>query len=72
MNATPISTYLACFGGSFVLALCLTPGVRRLAGATGQVAAPKDSRWHKKETALMGGVAIYLSAISLWFLGVSF
>ena len=72
MNATPTSTYLACFGGSFVLALCLTPLVRGLARATGQVAAPKDSRWHKKETALMGGVAIYLSAIIIWFSAVSF
>ncbi|MGD2127386.1 MAG: glycosyl transferase [Desulfobacteraceae bacterium] len=35
--------------------------------ATGQVAAPKDSRWHKKETALLGGIAIFVPTLTTWF-----
>lgn len=58
--------YLIYFGAALVLSLCLTPLIRRLALATGQVAVPKDSRWHKKETALMGGVGIFLSTIAVW------
>jgi UDP-GlcNAc:undecaprenyl-phosphate/decaprenyl-phosphate GlcNAc-1-phosphate transferase len=48
---------------SFVLALVLTPLVRLLARRLGFVAKPKTDRWHKKPTAMMGGVAIYLSVI---------
>ena len=49
----------------------LTPLVRRLALAIGQVAVPKDSRWHKKETALLGGVGIFISTMAVWFLAVN-
>ncbi len=48
---------------SLVLALVLTPLVRLLARRLGFVAKPKTDRWHKKPTAMMGGVAIYLSVI---------
>lgn len=48
---------------SLVLALVLTPLVRMLARRLGFVAKPKTDRWHKKPTAMMGGVAIYLSVI---------
>lgn len=66
MKVLPIYYYLAFFMGSFVLALCVTPLVRRLALATGQVAVPKDTRWHKKETALMGGVSLFFSIMTTW------
>ena len=46
---------------SFVLALVLTPIVRALARRWGMVAKPKTDRWHKKPTAMLGGVAIFLS-----------
>ena len=46
---------------SFVLALALTPLVRALARRVGAVARPKADRWHKKPTAMLGGVAIFLS-----------
>ena len=42
---------------SFALALALTPLVRMLARRLGFVAKPKIDRWHKKPTAMMGGVA---------------
>lgn len=49
---------------SFPLCLALTPLVRRLATKKGWIAHPSEERWHRKPTALMGGVAIYL-AVSL-------
>jgi len=62
--------YLGLFGGGLLLSLCLTPLVRRLATAAGQVSVPKDTRWHKKETALLGGVAIFVSTVMLWVVAV--
>ena len=72
MKILPHYYYLALFLGSFLFSLVLTPLVRRLAVATGQVAVPKDSRWHKKETALMGGAAIFISTMTVWVLAVNF
>src|ERR1051325_3279545 len=48
---------------SFALAVALTPVVRMLARRFGFIAKPKTDRWHKKPTAMMGGVAIWLSVI---------
>ena len=48
---------------SLLLALALTPVVRRLARRFGFVAKPKVDRWHKKPTAMMGGVAIWLAVV---------
>jgi UDP-GlcNAc:undecaprenyl-phosphate/decaprenyl-phosphate GlcNAc-1-phosphate transferase len=48
---------------SLVLALVLTPVVRRLARRWGFVAKPKIDRWHKQPTAMMGGVAIWLAVV---------
>ncbi len=60
--------YISVFLCSATLSLILTPLVRRFALARGQVAVPKDNRWHRKETALLGGVAIFLSMISSWII----
>ena len=46
---------------SFALAVALTPVVRVLARRWGFIAKPKTDRWHKKPTAMMGGVAIWLA-----------
>jgi UDP-GlcNAc:undecaprenyl-phosphate GlcNAc-1-phosphate transferase len=64
--------YAIPFAGSFLLSLILTPLVRWMALRTGQVAIPRDTRWHKKATPLMGGVAIFLSAIITWFFSFAF
>jgi len=48
---------------SLLLAAGLTLAVRQLAGRFGFVAKPKSDRWHKKPTAMMGGVAIFLTTI---------
>ncbi|HEX3249061.1 MAG TPA: hypothetical protein VHS05_06520 [Pyrinomonadaceae bacterium] len=54
---------LLAVAASFCLALILTPLVRAVARRFGFVAAPKTDRWHKKPTAMLGGVAIWLSVI---------
>jgi len=50
----------------FGLALCAiaTLAVRALARRFGIVAAPKADRWHKKPTAMMGGVAIFIAVMA--------
>ena len=54
---------LLAVAASFCLALILTPLVRMLARRLGFVAVPKTDRWHKKPTAMFGGVAICLSVL---------
>ncbi|MFH1083793.1 MAG: glycosyl transferase [Pseudomonadota bacterium] len=63
--------YLSIFGLSCVLSLILTPLARKFAIKSGQVAVPKDNRWHRKETALLGGVSIFSAMIAVWFLAAS-
>jgi UDP-GlcNAc:undecaprenyl-phosphate GlcNAc-1-phosphate transferase len=64
-------SYLFAFFLAFALSSALTPLVRKLAIKSGQVAKPREDRWHTKPTALMGGVAIvaafYLSAVAALF-----
>lgn len=57
------SLNLLAVAASFVLALALTPLVRALARHLGVVAKPKMDRWHKRPTAMLGGVAIWLSVV---------
>jgi UDP-GlcNAc:undecaprenyl-phosphate GlcNAc-1-phosphate transferase len=51
---------------AFGLALTLTPLVRRLALRWGMMAKPSADRWHKKPTAMLGGVAIFLTVLILY------
>ena len=54
---------------SFFLCLALTPLVRLLSIKKGWIAYPAKNRWHKKPTAFLGGVAIYIGiAIPLFFI----
>lgn len=55
---------------SAILALALTPIVRGFARRVGVIAAPKSDRWHKKPTAMLGGVAIWLSVVIGYFVFV--
>ncbi|MGH9970064.1 MAG: hypothetical protein ACREBG_20035 [Pyrinomonadaceae bacterium] len=61
------SLNLLPIGAAFALALVLTPLVRVLARRLGMVAKPKTDRWHKRPTAMLGGVAIWL-AVSISYL----
>src|SRR5260370_18202565 len=51
---------------AFALAVALTPLVRILARRWGFIAKPKTDRWHKKPTAMMGGVAIWLAVMAAY------
>src|SRR5437763_8887423 len=51
---------------SFALAAALRPVVRGLARRWGFVAKPKTDRWHKRPTAMMGGVAVWLAVITTY------
>ncbi len=53
---------------AFALAVVLTPLVRIFALRTGMVAKPKIDRWHKKPTAMLGGVVIWLAVVISYFL----
>lgn len=71
MKILPLYYYCLFAAGSFLFSLLLTPIIRKIAVSTGQVAIPKDNRWHKKETALMGGIAIFISFIIAWVISVN-
>ena len=51
---------------SLVLSAALTYLVREAAQKFGFVAKPKLDRWHKKPTAVLGGVAIFLATILIY------
>lgn len=53
---------------SFALAVAFTPLVRGVARRAGMVAKPKTDRWHKKPTAMFGGVAIWLAFTTAYLL----
>ena len=60
---------LLYFLAAFFICTALTPIVRLLAVKNGWVATPRKDRWHKKTTALLGGVAIYFGiSVPLLFL----
>jgi UDP-GlcNAc:undecaprenyl-phosphate GlcNAc-1-phosphate transferase len=58
-----LSGPLIAGASSFVLAAALTLGVRAFAHRVGQVAKPKGDRWHKRPTAMLGGVGIFLATL---------
>jgi UDP-GlcNAc:undecaprenyl-phosphate/decaprenyl-phosphate GlcNAc-1-phosphate transferase len=55
---------------AFVISVVATYFVRERAHKFGFVAKPKEDRWHKKPTAMMGGVAIFVTTILVSFLFV--
>jgi len=65
-----IIAYISYFAVPFILALLLTPLVRKIAIRFNLVSHPRPDRWHKQPTALLGGVSIYLAFIlSVFYLG---
>lgn len=66
MLQTPADILLTALGASVALSLVLTPVVKKIAIATGHVAVPKDNRWHKKETPLLGGIGIFCTVMTVW------
>jgi len=63
---TPINFFYPIV--SFIICVIATPVVRGIARKKGWMAQPTKDRWHKKPTALMGGIALYLGiAVPLLF-----
>ncbi|OKS88457.1 hypothetical protein RG47T_3924 [Mucilaginibacter polytrichastri] len=56
---------------SLVACLVITPLIIKLAYHKGWVVYPRNDRWHKKPTALMGGIGIFI-AFSAALLGMEF
>jgi UDP-GlcNAc:undecaprenyl-phosphate GlcNAc-1-phosphate transferase len=52
---------------AFIMSLLLTPVVIKLAYARKWIVAPRQDRWHKKPTALMGGIGIFASFLIAFF-----
>jgi UDP-GlcNAc:undecaprenyl-phosphate GlcNAc-1-phosphate transferase len=63
---SPLHLYTIGFLSSLILSLFLTPLVRHLAIKGNLVARPRDDRWHKKPTSLLGGVSIFFTLMLLW------
>ena len=55
---------------SLILGLLMTLAVRSFATKYGFVAKPKSDRWHKRPTAMLGGVAIFVTTAVMYFLFV--
>jgi UDP-GlcNAc:undecaprenyl-phosphate GlcNAc-1-phosphate transferase len=64
------SNPLVAGGTSLAVAAAFTYIVRELAQRYGFVAKPKSDRWHKRPTAMMGGVAIFAATIVMYALAV--
>ncbi len=55
---------------SIILSVVLTYSVRTFARRYDFVAKPKSDRWHKKPTALLGGISIFLTTVIVYLLFV--
>ena len=61
-----LSNPFAVGTAGLILSAVLTLAVRAAARRYGYVAKPRSDRWHKSPTAMMGGVAIFLTTILLY------
>ncbi len=50
-----------------LLSVICTLAVRKFARRQGFVAKPKSDRWHKRPTAMLGGVAIFVATVAIYF-----
>lgn len=65
--------YILLFLVPFLLSLAFTPIVRFFAIKNGLISYPRADRWHKKPTALLGGIGIYIACIIpvLFLIGIN-
>jgi len=63
-----VLSHLIPFLVSFAISIVLTPVVRGIVLSKGYVAKPRKDRWHKKDTALFGGIAIFVSFLASYLL----
>ncbi|HEX7176382.1 MAG TPA: hypothetical protein VF240_14050 [Pyrinomonadaceae bacterium] len=57
---------LLAVAAALALALVLTPLVRAYARSRKMVAQPKPDRWHRAPTAMLGGLAVFLTVIIIY------
>jgi UDP-GlcNAc:undecaprenyl-phosphate GlcNAc-1-phosphate transferase len=64
--------YILAFSSALMLSLSLTPILIKMAYKFGYVAKPHKLRWHKNNTALLGGVGIFVAFVipTLFFIKV--
>src|SRR3954470_18436035 len=55
-----------------ILSIVCTFAVRAFAVRRGIVAKPKSDRWHKRPTAMLGGVAIFIATAAIYFMLVPY
>ncbi len=55
-------------GIAVLLSIACTLAVRAFAVRKGYVANPKSDRWHKKPTAMLGGVGIFIATVAAYIL----
>lgn len=48
---------------AFALSLLFVPGVRAWSQRTGRIAPPREDRWHRKPTAMLGGIGFFLAFV---------
>jgi UDP-GlcNAc:undecaprenyl-phosphate GlcNAc-1-phosphate transferase len=65
-------TYLIFFCLTLLVSAALTPLVKIIAVKTGYVVQPRQDRWHKKPTPLLGGIAIFMSFSASYLLAFGF
>ena len=58
--------FLTCFGLALGISVILTPLVARAATAAGIGAKPRQDRWHKKPTALLGATLPTRASWACW------
>ena len=68
MTRDPYAIHLLSGMLALGLAMLVTPLAGRLAGRIGLVSYPRGDRWHRFPTPLLGGVALYLSIVSLFLI----
>jgi UDP-GlcNAc:undecaprenyl-phosphate GlcNAc-1-phosphate transferase len=59
-----VKNYAISAGAAFLASLLVTVVVRSLARRLGLVAKPRADRWHRRPTALFGGVGIYIGFVA--------
>ena len=68
MSSLPPLPYLITFGVALSAAVVATLAMRTLARKVGWVARPREDRWHRRPTALMGGVGIFAGFVVAYLL----
>ena len=60
--------YVIPFALSLILSFVLAPIIIRISNKYGLIVKPREDRWHKKPTALLGGIGIFLAFVIPYFI----